>query len=167
MQSFSVCSLNLPPGICERHAQVVSSHLVIEMQHTDFWPEMSKYSLCSHSITTVSYLTFSLHHCHRHSCLSIKQASYTWRTDWLNSKTACWQTEGKQPFEWRSNCHFLLSVLIYQHPVSGSWQVQDMLLPGNCWSWFEIQTKVSSWWKTAGKSIFYNAIYYLQSIRYE
>lgn len=105
--------------------------------------------------SAVSYLTFSLHHCHRHSCLGIKQALYTWRTNWLNSKTACWQTMGKQPFEWRSNCHFLLSTLIYQRPVSGNWQVQDMLLPINCWCWFEIQTKVSCWRKTPEKSIGY------------
>lgn len=29
---------------------------------------------------TVSCLTFSLHHCHRRSCLCIKEALYTWRT---------------------------------------------------------------------------------------
>lgn len=77
------------------------------------------------------------------------RAPHTWRADWLSSKAACWQSEGKQPFEWRSSCHFLLSTWIYQRPVSGKWQVQDMLLPAHFWYWFETKTKKIHQWKDA------------------
>lgn len=83
---------------------------------------------------TVSCLTFSLHHCHRRSCLCIKEALYTWRTRLTEQRDDMLTNQGETAVWMQMKALYPVARADLSKSLrAGKGRVHDALLPANWW----------------------------------
>lgn len=68
----------------------------------------------------MSYLTFSLHHCHQHLCLDLSQTFFTWQTDRLTDWTESQHVDKARKTTWRQKLPFIAAGIDLTRPFGGS-----------------------------------------------